>query len=87
MSSHCPLLQGNVSIVSLEVQSPDRCTRCLVKGKWDKPIRLVQIAPVWRQVGCDVDGAGIFYDFLPEVICHWTVLWAFVGEALFDDDG
>jgi hypothetical protein len=58
-----------------------------VKGKWDKPVRLVQIAPVWRQVGCDVDGVGVFYDFLPEVICQWTVVWAFVGEALFDDEG
>jgi hypothetical protein len=58
-----------------------------MKGKWDKPVGLIQVAPVWRQVVCDLNSAGVSFDFFPEVICLWTIACLFVREALFDEYG
>lgn len=58
-----------------------------MKGKLNKPVGLVQVAPVWRQVVCDLNSAGVSFDLLPEMICLWTIAWAFVRKELFDEHG
>lgn len=58
-----------------------------MKGKLDKPVGLVQVAPIWRQVACDLNSAGVSFDLLPEMICLWTIAWAFVRKELFNEHG